>query len=110
MYINLLQNVRLQVSVQINEVLLYSKKYTNYVEINKKILKFKKESRDLNKKVRKRVVNNLAMKLLATHSTGSMGCYLCLIIQSQFQLGRYIHACTNKMHSLANLQDLILLL
>ena len=28
-------------------------------------------------------------------------------MQSQFQLGRYIHACTNETHSLANLQDLI---
>ena len=28
-------------------------------------------------------------------------------MQTQFQLGSYIHACTNETHSLANLQDLI---
>ena len=33
-----------------------------------------------------------------------------LIIQTQFQLGRYIHVCTNETHSIANLQDLILTL
>ena len=27
-------------------------------------------------------------------------------MQTQFQLGSYIHACTNETHSLANLQDL----
>ena len=45
-------------------------------------------------------------KLLAIHSTGSIGYYL-LFMQAQFQLGSYIHACTNETHSLANLQDLI---
>ena len=30
-----------------------------------------------------------------------------LIIQTQLQLGRYIHACINETHCLANLQDLI---
>ena len=28
-------------------------------------------------------------------------------MQTQFRLGSYIHACTNVIHSLANLQDLI---
>ena len=28
-------------------------------------------------------------------------------MQTQFQLGSYIHACTNEAHSIANLQDLI---
>ena len=28
-------------------------------------------------------------------------------MQTQFQLGSYIHACTNETHSLPNLQDLI---
>ena len=45
----------------------------------------------------------LSKKLLATHSTGSIGYYLCLFVQAQFQLG--VHACTN--YSLAYLQDLI---
>ena len=47
------------------------------------------------------------MKLLATHSTRSISYYLYLFVQTQFQLGSYIHACINKTHSLANLQDLI---
>ena len=47
------------------------------------------------------------MKLLATHSTGSIGYYLCPFMQTQFQLGSYIHACTNETHVLANLQDVI---
>ena len=32
---------------------------------------------------------------------------MCLFIQAQFQLGSYIHACTNETHSVANLQDLV---
>ena len=47
-------------------------------------------------------ISFVAKKLLATHFTGSIGYYLCLIMQTQFQLGNYIHACTNKTHSLAN--------
>ena len=51
------------------------------------------------------------MKLLATHSTSRAGYYLCLFMQTQFQLGSYvrsyIHACTNETHSFANFQDLI---
>ena len=46
----------------------------------------------------------LAMKLLATNSTRSIGYYLCLFMQTRFQLGSYIHACTIEAHSL---QDLI---
>ena len=38
---------------------------------------------------------------------GSIGYYLCLIIQAQFHLDSYIHACTNETHSTTNLQDLI---
>ena len=57
--------------------------------------------------MRNQVVSHLAKKLLAFHSTGSIGYYVCLIIQTQLQLSRYIHACTNEMHSLVNLQDLI---
>ena len=57
-------------------------------------------------KVRKQVASYLPKKLLATHSTGSIGYYLCLFMQTQFQLGSYIHACTNETHFLANLQDL----
>ena len=30
-----------------------------------------------------------------------------LIMQTQLQLGRYVHVCINETHSLANLQDLI---
>ena len=55
-------------------------------------------------KVRKQVASHLAKKLLASHSTGSVGYHLCLIMQPQFQLGRYIYACTNETHSLAHLQ------
>ena len=50
------------------------------------------------------------MKLLTTHSTSCTGYYLCLLMQTQFQLGTiasYIHACTNETHSITNLQDLI---
>ena len=48
------------------------------------------------------------MKSLATHSASCNGYYLCLFIQTQFQLGSYyIHACTNETPSIANLQDLI---
>ena len=47
------------------------------------------------------------MKSLATHSTKSTGYYLWLFMQTQFQLGSYIYACTNETHSLANLKDLI---
>ena len=42
----------------------------------------------------------LTKKMLATvpsiHYTGSIGYYLCLSVQTQFQLGSYIHACTNE--------------
>ena len=55
-------------------------------------------------KVRKQIASYPAKKLLATHSTGSIGYYLYLFMQTQFQLGRYIHACTNESHSLANLK------
>ena len=37
------------------------------------------------------------MKLLATHSTRSISYYICLFMQAQFQLGSYIHACTNEI-------------
>ena len=49
------------------------------------------------------------MKLLTTHSTNRIAYYLCLFMQTQFQLGvaSYIHACTNETHSITNLQDLI---
>ena len=57
--------------------------------------------------VRKQVASYLAKQLLGTHSTGSIDYYLSLFMQTQFQLGNYIHACTNETHSLANLQDLI---
>ena len=39
--------------------------------------------------------------------TRSTDYYLCLFMQTQFQLGSYIHACTNEMHSVANPQDSI---
>ena len=55
-------------------------------------------------KVMKQIASYLAKKLLATHYTGNIGYYLCLFMQTQFQLGSYIHACT---HSLANLQNVI---
>ena len=57
--------------------------------------------------VRKQVANYLAKKSLAAHSTGSISYYLCLFMQTQFHLGRYIHAYTNETYSLVNLQDLI---
>ena len=44
---------------------------------------------------------NMVKKLLATHSTGSIGYYLCLIMQTQFQLGRYT------MHALVHLINLV---
>ena len=50
------------------------------------------------------------MKLLATHSTIGIGYYMCLFMQTQFQLGSYcsyIQACTNETHPIAILQDLI---
>ena len=47
------------------------------------------------------------MKLMATHSARSISYYLCLFMQAQFQLGSYIHTCTNETYSLANSQDLI---
>ena len=55
----------------------------------------------------KEVASYLAKELLATQSTGSIGYYLCLFMQTQFQLCSYIHTCTNETHLLANLQDLI---
>ena len=45
------------------------------------------------------------MKFLTTHSTSRTGYYLCLFMQTQFQL--VSHTCTNETHSVANLQDLI---
>ena len=54
-------------------------------------------------KVRKQVASYssyLAKKLLATHSTGSIGYYTCLFMQTKFQLGSYIHVCTNEAHFL----------
>ena len=51
---------------------------------------------------------SLTKKLLATHSTGScIGYYLCLFMQIQFQLGNFIHVCTNKTHSLADIQYIL---
>ena len=41
------------------------------------------------------------------NSRGSIGYYLCLFMQTQFQLGSHIHAYIDEIHSLANLQDLI---
>ena len=89
-------NTGFQVSVQINQVLLYNKKQANYI-------KFLKEVGIAGKQL----VSCLAKKLLSTHSTGNIGYYLCLFMQIQFQLGSCINACTNKTHSLANLQNLI---
>ena len=58
-------------------------------------------------KVRKQVTSYLAKHLLATYSTGSIGDYSCLFMQTQFQLGSCIHAGTNETHSPTGLQDLI---
>ena len=44
----------------------------------------------------KQVVSYLAKKLLAAHSPGSIGYYLCLFMQIQFQLSSYIHGITNE--------------
>ena len=52
-------------------------------------------------KSNKQVASYPAKKLLASHSTGNI-----VSDHTQFQLGRYIHACTYETHSLANLQDL----
>ena len=41
----------------------------------------------------------------ATDYIYSIGYYLCLFVQTQFQLGSYIHVCTKETHSLASLQD-----
>ena len=72
---------------------------------NKCVSKFKKEI-GITIKVRKQVASCLAKKLLSVHSTGSIGYYLCLCMQTQFQLGSYVYPCTNKMHPLVNLQDI----
>ena len=53
-------------------------------------------------KVRKQVASYLAKKSLATHSTGSIGYYLCLFMKTQFQLGSYMHDAQMK-HILSNL-------
>ena len=47
-------------------------------------------------KVRKQVASYPAKILQTTYSPGSIGHYLCLFMQTQFQLSNYIHACTNK--------------
>ena len=53
------------------------------------------------------VAHALAKKMLATHSTDIIVYYLYLFMQTQLQLGSYIHTCTNEIHSLVNLQELI---
>ena len=82
-----------------NELRLYNK-----IEMNKNL----KKEVGTAIKVRKQVASYLRKKLLAFHSTGSTGYYLCLFMKAQFQLGSYIHGCTNETYSLANLQDFIL--
>ena len=77
-----------------------------YYILNDKNYKFKKEV-GITVKVGKQVTSYLAKKLLSTCSTGSIDYYLCLFVQTQFRLGSYIHACINKTHSLASVQDLI---
>ena len=32
---------------------------------------------------------------------------MCMFMETQFQLGSYIHVCTNETHFIANLQDII---
>ena len=51
----------------------------------------------------------LPMKLLTTHYTSRTGYYLCLFMQTEFQLdiASYIHVCTKETHSVVNIQDLI---
>ena len=41
--------------------------------------------------------------------TGSISycLYVIIYIQTQFQLGRYIHACKNETHSLVNIQQFL---
>ena len=60
------------------------------------IKKINLRSKD-HKKVRKQAASNLAMKLLATHPTRSNSYYICLFMQTEFQLGSYIHGCTNEI-------------
>ena len=55
----------------------------------------------------KRIARYLAKKLLATLFSGSICYYLCLFIQTQFQLGKYIHVCTKEILFLASLQYLM---
>ena len=57
--------------------------------------------------IRKQVASCLVKKLLAIHSASSIGYYICLFMQTQFQLGSYIYRCTNETYFLTNLQDLI---
>ena len=45
------------------------------------------------------------MKLLATHSTKNN--WLLLVFVNANTIPSYIHACTNKAHSITNLQDII---
>ena len=65
--------------MQINQILLYNKN-----ELMKN-LRIKKEVGIA--KIRKQVASYPAKKLLATHYTGSISYYLCLLMQTQFQLG-----------------------
>ena len=59
-------------------------------------------------KVGKQVTSYVAKKLLATYPTGSIGYYLCLFMQTQFQLDSCIHACINQTHFPADLHSLII--
>ena len=78
--------------------------FNYYIHIHIRI----RNLRDHNKRyVRKQVASYLAKNLPITHSTGTIGYYLCLFMQAQLQMGSYVHACTNETHSLANIQELI---
>ena len=56
-----------------------------------------KISRDHNKKQGSKCVARYpAKKLLVTHSTGSIGYYLRLFMQTQFQMGSNLHPCIHK--------------
>ena len=71
------------------------------IEINKKEVGIAIKSKETH------IARYLAKKLLATHYTGTIGYYLCLFMQKDFQLGSNIYGYTNETNSLTNLQDLI---
>ena len=93
-------NTRFQVSVQINKIL-----FTIKCELNKK-------GSGIAIIVQKQVASYLAKKLLAISILQAALFTICVCSHKQNSswVVTSVHACTNLMHSLSNLQDLILTL